>query len=143
MSFEEFLGLSLVFKNVLGFGAGFEELGAVVGPAADAFEVGGAVFIVDDERRDFVAQALLEEEEASDASVAVIEGMNLLKANVEVEQIGKRVGLKLLVFADELTHLRGDIFRWDRLFAVPFVWLCPILTEATFVPPIRICAVHE
>ena len=56
--FQEALGVDHVFEALLGFKAGGGKDAAVQVPEAQTFQVSGAAFVVQDEGRDAVAQAL-------------------------------------------------------------------------------------
>ena len=75
----------------MGFEAGSEQSGLVHIPFADAFEILRTPFIVEDEGRDLVAQALLEHEQPTDAPVAVSEGADALKAHMEVQNLRQQM----------------------------------------------------
>ena len=61
-----------------------DERSGVLLPVADAAVVFATMLIVDDEWIDPVAQAFLDHQHPADATVAVLERMDLLKSGVEV-----------------------------------------------------------
>ena len=62
----------------------------------------------DDERRDAVLEALLKENQAPDATVAVLERMYLLESSVQVEQILEGL-LRALPPVQQLRHLAAHV----------------------------------
>ena len=61
--------------------------------------------ICDDKGDDVISEAFLEHDEAPNTSIAILEGMNLLEAYVEVKNIVERLLLLAIVFAKERLHL--------------------------------------
>ena len=79
--------LYLTLESSLSSDANGSEDRAVLTPKANAVEVIRAVLIVDDDGSNVVAKALLEHQQASYASVAVIEGTDALELHVKVQNI--------------------------------------------------------
>ena len=73
--FLQLLQVNLGLEAGLGFQAGREQGGFVHIPFVDAFEVFRAPLVVEDARRDLMAQALFEHEQPADTSVAIPERM--------------------------------------------------------------------
>ena len=83
----ELLEFDLGFEAVLGFHYHVHQFVTVIVPLFDTTEVAGAAFVVDDEGHNIVAQAFLKEDQSAHAAVAVLEGEDLLKADVEVQNL--------------------------------------------------------
>ena len=56
--------------------------------------------VCDDERHNVVCQTLLEHQQTSHTTVAVLERMNLLEAHVKIEDVIQRLSLVPVVVAD-------------------------------------------
>ena len=98
----ELLKFDLGFKAVLGFHYHVYQFVPVIVPFFDATEVAGAAFVVDDEWHNAVTQTFLEHKQSTHAAISVLEGENLLEADVEVQNmIALDVGL-LFVGSDQL-----------------------------------------
>lgn len=83
----EFLELDLGFEAVLGFHYHVYQFVTVIVPFFDATKVAGSAFVVDDERHNIVAQALLEHQQSAYSPIAVLEGEDLLEADMEVQNV--------------------------------------------------------
>ena len=81
-------------------------------PSGDAAMVGGAAFIVEDERVDAVAQAFFHHDQATEAAVVILERVDLLEADVEIEDAFHIHGAFFVVF-QKSRQRRGDVFRCD------------------------------
>ena len=93
----ELLEFDLGFEAILGFHDYVQQFIVVFVPFFDAPEVSGAAFVVDDEWHNIVAQAFLEHKQSAHATVAVLEGKDFLKADVEVQNvIALNLGLFLI-----------------------------------------------
>lgn len=107
--FQQPLGVDDVFEALLGFEARRGEDAAVQIPETEAFQVGGAAFVIQDEGRDAVAQALFEHQQPPDPSVPVVEGPNAFKAHVEIQDLQQGHFLQVLIFTKQLAHLGVDV----------------------------------
>lgn len=65
----------------------------------------------DDERHDAVCEALFEEEEPTDTTVAILKRMYGFETLMQVEQIGKRLSRFGVVFGKQGFHFAPHIFR--------------------------------
>ena len=68
----------------------------------------------DDERRDVVLEAFLEEDQAPDAAVAVLKRMDLLEAHMQIKQVRQRL-VGALPPREQFRHLAGYVFGGTRL----------------------------
>ena len=75
------------FVLILGCEDGICEVTIDVSPFAETTIVEEFEVVCDDEGDDVVSKAFFEHDEATHATVAILEGMNLLEADVEVENI--------------------------------------------------------
>lgn len=87
------------FEVVLGGEAGVEEVTTNAGPFAKASVVEQFQVIGNDEGHDACREAFLEHDQATDAAIAVLEGMDSLEALVEVDDVLDGVPLDSVVFA--------------------------------------------
>ena len=111
----EFLEFDLGFEAVLGFHDHIHQFVAVNLPLFDTTEITGAAFVVDDEWHNAVAQAFLEHQQSAHATVAVLEGEDLLEADVEVQDvIALDLGL-LFIGSDQLCQTGMDFVRVQEL----------------------------
>ena len=53
-------------------------------PFPDAAQVSGSALIINDEWHDIMEQALLKQNESANTTIAILEGENLLKPNMEI-----------------------------------------------------------
>ena len=83
----EFLEFDLGFEAVLGFHYHIYQFVPVVVPLFDATEVSGAAFVVDDEWHHIVAQTFLEHKQSAHTAIAVLEGEDFLKTDMEVQNV--------------------------------------------------------
>lgn len=97
------------------FEAGREQGGSIHVPFADAFEILRAPLVIEDERRDLMAQALFEHEQPADASIAIREGADAFKAHMEVQNLCQLHFIEALVFGDQSAHLGSNVL-WRRGF---------------------------
>ena len=56
--------------------------------------------ICDDKGDDVISEAFLEHDEATNAAIAILEGMNLLEAHMEIKKIFKRFLFDGVVFRE-------------------------------------------
>ncbi len=132
--FQEALGVDHVFETLLGFEAGGGEDAAIQVPEAQALQVGGAAFVVNDERRDAVAQALLEHQQPSDPAVPIVEGTDALKVHVEVQDLQQSHFLQVLILSKQLAHLGVDVLGCGSFQFFQVVGLGAVDTDAALPP---------
>ena len=114
----EFLELDLGFEAVLGFHYHVYQFVSVGVPLFDPAQVSGAAFVVDDEGHHIVAQTFLEHKQSTDAAIAVLEGEDFLKTDMEVQNVvALDLGL-LFVCSDQLCQSGMDLVRVQEL-AIP------------------------
>ena len=87
MVLMELLQGDLGLKAHLSFHADIDQDAAIIVPLTDAVEVAGAALIVDDEGYDIVTEAFLEHQQATDTTVAILEGADTLKLHVEIQNL--------------------------------------------------------
>ena len=80
----------------------------VILPLCDAFVIRRTPFVVDDERRNIIPEALLKQNESANAPVAVIKGTDLLKAYMELKDILQPHDRQLFIPLQQFEHLRVD-----------------------------------
>ena len=85
----ELLQGNLSFEAHLSFHADIQEDTALLVPLTDAIEIAGAALIVDDKGRDTVAQAFLEHQQATDTTIAILEGADALELNMKIQNLVK------------------------------------------------------
>lgn len=81
------------FILVLGCEDGICEVAIYVAPFAEAAIIKELEIVCDDEGDDGVSEAFLEHDKATYASVAILEGMNLLEADMKVEDVFEGLAL--------------------------------------------------
>ena len=96
--FHEVEGFFLVTEAGLGLFCYGEQRGRVRLPVGDAAVIFAAVFVVDDEWVDAVAEAFFDHQDSAHAAVAVFEGVDLLEAGVVVEDVAEGDVLFVFVF---------------------------------------------
>ena len=127
----ELLEFDLGLEAVLGFHYHVHQFIVVIVPFLDATEVAGAAFVVNDKGHNAVAQAFLEHQQSAYTAIAVLEGEDLLKADMEVQNvIALDLGL-LFVGGDQFCQTGMDFVRVQEL-AVPGTGCnCPVFTGRT------------
>ena len=63
--------------------------------------------VVDDERHDAAAEALLEQDQPSDAAIAILKRVDTLECNVKVQQLIQRLLRGPVVLYKQLLHRRS------------------------------------
>ena len=91
--------------------AGVAEVASFGFPVLEAAVVEGFEIVRDDEGNDAAAQAFLEQQQAADAAVAVLEGVDALEAVVEVQQIVEGFLLLCVIIPQKPLHGGGDFLR--------------------------------
>lgn len=115
LALQKVLQGDLSLEAHLGFHAHIHQNTAVLVPLADAVQIAGAALIIDDKRHDLVPEALLEHQQAPDATIAILEGMDALEPNMEIENLMKADILLCLVFFEQLIDGCGDLGGWWSL----------------------------
>ena len=125
-------GLILVLRRQAGVG----QVAVDVAPFAKAAIVEHLEFVGDDKRYDAAVQALLEHDETPHTTIAVLERVNLLEADVQVEDVLQRV-LRL-----DFVEVRCDsaIFERARMaLAAPSFGIIPLQKPLhAFLHPFRL-----
>ena len=80
--------------------AGICEVAINMTPFAKAAIVEKLEGVCDDEGDDVISEAFLKHDEATHASVAILERMNLLKADVEIKNVFEGLALDGVVFRE-------------------------------------------
>ena len=86
------------FILVLGCEAGISEVTIDVAPFAKTTIIEELEIVCDDEGDDVISKAFLEHDKATYASIAILEGMNLLEANMEIKNVFEGLALDGVVF---------------------------------------------
>ena len=86
------------FILVLGCEAGISEVTIDVAPFAKTTIIEELEIVCDDEGDDVISQTFLEHDEATYTTIAILERMNLLKADMEIKDVFKRFLLDGIVF---------------------------------------------
>ena len=89
----------LPLEPFLGLHCDFQQLLEVTIP--DAFVIGTSGFVLVDERGDFVAEGLLQQEDTAQAAVVVGEGVDVFELDVEVQDT-VQVGGGMLVGMEQV-----------------------------------------
>ena len=111
----EFLEFDLGFEAVLGFHDYIHKFVSIGVPLFDATQIPGAAFIVDDEGHHTVAQAFLEHNQSADAAISILEGEDLLEADMEVQNVvALDLGL-LFVAGNQFCQSGMDLIRVQEL----------------------------
>ena len=105
----ELLKFDLGFEAVLGFHHHVHQFVAVFVPFLDTTEVAGAAFVVDDKWHHAVAQTFLKQDESADAAVSILEGENLLKPNMEIQDMIPLDLSLVLVACDQFSQTGMDL----------------------------------
>ena len=79
--------VQILLKHVLRRKAGIGQIALFSAPLMQPAIVKQLHIVVDDERHNTVAQALLEHDKPSDTTVAILEWVDRLKADVEVDDL--------------------------------------------------------
>ena len=88
------------FVLILGCETGICEVTVNVAPLAEATIIEEFEVVSDNEGDNGVSEAFLEHDKATHASIAILEGMNLLEADVKVENIFEGLALDSVVFRE-------------------------------------------
>ena len=99
------------FVLILGREAGVCEVAINMTPFAKATIIEELEVVCDDEGDDVISEAFLKHDKAAHASVAILERMNLLKADMKVEDVFKGLTFDGVVFREEGFHSLVD-FLW-------------------------------
>ena len=111
----ELLKLDLGFEAVLGFHYHVYQFVTVIVPLFDTTKVAGAAFVINNKGHHIVAQTFLEHKQSAYTAVAVLEGEDLLEADLEVQNVvALDLGL-LFVCGDQLCQTGMDIIRVQEL----------------------------
>lgn len=102
--------------------AGVAQESALGLPFGDASVIEEFEFFGDDEGRDVVPEAFLEEKEPADSAVAVLKGVDFFKAHMKVEDVVERDGFFRVVFGEELLHPYGNFGRLCGFGSAHFVF---------------------
>ena len=124
---KKLLQIDLGGEALLGFLTGNKQGRFVVVPITEALEILSTAFIIQDERHDFVAEALFEHQESADATVTILEGMNPFKSNVEVQDLEQFDFFQTFILSQQCTQLRVDILRRSGLHFAQGAGFLPIL----------------
>lgn len=101
--------------------AGVAEAAGFGFPGLEAAVVEGFQIVRDDKGDDAVAQTFFEQQQAANAAVAVMEGVDALEAVVEVQQIVKGLFFFGVVVPQQGFHSGGDVFRCGGIPAADLV----------------------
>lgn len=88
------------FVLVLGGKDGVSEIAIYVAPFTKAAIIEELEVVCDDEGDDVVSKAFLEHDDATHATVTILKRMNLLEADVKVEDIFEGLALDCVVFRE-------------------------------------------
>ena len=83
----------------------------------DAAVISSSGFVLEDEGREFVAEAFFEEEDAAQAAVVVGEGVDLLEGNMEAQELFQAVW-RSLVDTQKVGEGFADVLWWESEFAL-------------------------
>ena len=111
LALQEALQGDLSLEAHLGFHTDIHQDTAILVPLADAVQIAGAALIVDDKRRNLVPEAFLEHQQASDATVAILEGTDALEAYMEIQNLMEADIFLCFVFFEQLVDGCGDLGR--------------------------------
>ena len=89
LALHEALQGDLSLEAHLGFHTDIHQNAAVLVPLADAVQIAGAALIIDDKGCDTVAQAFLEHQQATDTTIAILEGADALELNMKIQNLVK------------------------------------------------------
>ena len=107
----ELLEFDLGFEVVLGFHYHIHQFVPVIVPFLDATQIPGSAFIIDDEWHNAMAQAFLKQDQSAHATVAILEGEDLLETDVEVQNVVALDLRLLLVAGNQLCQTGMDLVR--------------------------------
>ena len=82
---------------VLGCKAGICQITINMPPFLQASIIEHLQFVCDDKRDYAICQTLLEYQQASNPSITILKGMNLLKAHMKVKDIFKSLGTMVII----------------------------------------------
>ena len=88
------------FILILGGETGICEIAINVTPLMKSAIIEHLQIICDDEGNDAICEAFLEHNEATYASIAILEGMNLLEADMEIKDVFEGLALDGVVFRE-------------------------------------------
>ena len=77
--------------------------------------------IFDDKWNDTVLQAFLEKDQTPNSAVAVLEGVNPLKMDVEINQVIQSFCVTAVVLRQQIPHSVRHLFRHRRFHSAHFV----------------------
>ena len=86
--------------------------------------------ICDDEGDDVISEAFLEHDEAPNTSIAILEGMKLLEANVEIKDVFEGLALDGVIIREEGFHSLVDFLWRAGVHASDFIWQTFIVTNS-------------
>ena len=133
----EFLEFDLGFEAVLGFHYHVHQFVPIIVPLFDATQIPGAAFVVYDEGHHIVAQAFFEHDQSAHATVAVLEGEDLLETDVEVQNVVALDFGLFLVACDQLCQTGMDLIRVQEL-AIPGTGRNRPVLPGAHLPPILV-----
>ena len=108
LALQEALQGDLSLETHLGFHTDIHQNTAILVPLADAVQIASAALIVYDKGRNLMPQTFLEHDESANTSVSILEGKDLLKANMEIQYDGPVHSLPGFIFPDQFSQAGID-----------------------------------
>ena len=96
-------------KTHLGFHADIHKDAAILVPTADAFQISGAAFVVDDKGSNTVPETFLEHEQAANTTIAVFKWADAFELHMEIQNLVKADIFLRFVFFDQGGHGCPDL----------------------------------
>ena len=109
LAFQQSLQRNLSLKTHLGFHADIHKDAAILVPTADAFQISGAAFVVDDKGSNTMSEIFFEHEKSANPSVAIFKRVDAFEFHMEIQNLVKADIFLRFVFFNQSGHGRPDL----------------------------------
>ena len=116
LALQKVLQGDLYLETHLGFHTDIHQNTAIFVPLADTVQIAGAALIVDDKGRDFVLEAFLEYQQATDANVSILKRTDVFEPDMEIKNLLETDIFLRFVLLEQLIDGCGNLCR-RRSFA--------------------------
>ena len=109
LAFQQSLQRNLSLKTHLGFHADIHKDAAILVPTADAFQISGAAFVVDDKGSNTMSETFFEHEKSANPSVAIFKRVDAFEFHMEIQNLVKADIFLRFVLFDQGGHGCPDL----------------------------------
>ena len=109
LALQEALQGDLSLETHLGFHTDIHQDTAVLVPLADAIQISGAAFVVDDKGSNTMSEIFFEHEKSANPSVAIFKRVDAFEFHMEIQNLVKADIFLRFVFFNQSGHGRPDL----------------------------------